>query len=82
MLAVARRRARGCARSRRFFALFLRTLEIMAPRDPWHARYRRTYDRPFTGCGCLYAILIVLLIWWIVSWFVPTAGWQGWHGSH
>ena len=51
----------------------------MAPQDPWHRRYWRTYNRPYRGCGCLWSILIALFIWWIVSWFVPGAGWQGWH---
>ncbi|HRW05470.1 MAG TPA: hypothetical protein P5121_10265 [Caldilineaceae bacterium] len=39
--------------------------------DPWHRRYWGYSNRPYSGCGCLYLILIFLLIWWVVSLFVP-----------
>jgi hypothetical protein len=42
-------------------------------RDPWHRRYWGYYNRPYSGCGCLYLILFCLLIWWIVSWWYPGA---------
>ncbi len=41
--------------------------------DPWHRRYWNTYNRPYGGCGCLYSILIILVLWWILSWFWPGA---------
>jgi hypothetical protein len=41
--------------------------------DPWHRRYWNAYNRPIAGCGCLYTILIILLIWWILSWIWPGA---------
>jgi len=46
------------------------------PYEPRRRRDWRTYDRPYTGCGCLYAILILLLIWWILSFLLaPARGW-------
>jgi len=41
--------------------------------DPWHRRYWNTYNRPYGGCGCLYTLLLILAIWWILSWFWPGA---------
>ena len=41
--------------------------------DPWHRRYWNTYNRPYGGCGCLYSILIILVLWWVLSWFWPGA---------
>lgn len=39
------------------------------PRDPWHRRYWGYYSRPYTGCGCLYTIIVIVLIWALLSWF-------------
>jgi hypothetical protein len=38
------------------------------PADPWHRRYWGYYNRPYGGCGCLYAIFLVLLVYFIMSW--------------
>lgn len=40
----------------------------------WYRRYYGYYDRPYAGCGCLWAIIIVLIIWWIIAW----GGWGDW----
>jgi hypothetical protein len=55
----------------------------MGPVDPIDSRpvYRRyweTYNRPYSGCGCLWGILIILLIIWLLSW---AFGWGGWWGG-
>ena len=34
---------------------------------PWHRRYWGYYDRPRAGCGCLYTLLVVMLIWAVFS---------------
>ena len=34
---------------------------------PWYRRYWGYYDRPRTGCGCLYTLLVVVLIWALFS---------------
>ncbi len=41
------------------------------PADPWHRRYWRTYNRPYSGCGCLYTLILLLLIWWLLSLWAP-----------
>ncbi len=47
------------------------------PVDPWYRRYWGYYNRPFAGCGCLWTILMVLLIWWLLSLlFAPLAFWR------
>jgi hypothetical protein len=37
------------------------------PLDPWYNRY----NRPYRGCGCLYAALILVLAWALVSMWIP-----------
>lgn len=62
----------------------LSPVSVMGPNDPidqraWHRRYWDTYNRPYPGCGCLWAIVVVLFIWWILSW---AFGWGwGWWGT-
>lgn len=41
------------------------------PPAPWYRRYWGYYNRPYTGCGCLYTLLIVVLLWFILSLFIP-----------
>jgi hypothetical protein len=53
-------------------------LSIMASADPiidpvtpprrGYRRYWDTYNRPYSGCGCLWIIIIVAFILWIISW--------------
>ncbi|MDP9378719.1 MAG: hypothetical protein M3Q29_00965 [Chloroflexota bacterium] len=46
------------------------------PRGPGYRRYYGYYNRPFTGCGCLYSLLIFLLFYWLFSLlFTPLAFW-------
>lgn len=46
---------------------------------PIHRRYWGYYNRPYSGCGCLWSILLILLVWWLLSWMF---GWGfGWWGS-
>lgn len=39
------------------------------PGDPWYRRYWGYYNRPNPGCGCLYTLLMFLLIYWVLSLF-------------
>lgn len=48
------------------------------PLDPWHRRYWRYYNRPFPGCGCLFTIIVILIIWWIIAAFAYTPARFGW----
>ncbi|MCC6175063.1 MAG: hypothetical protein IT305_07150 [Chloroflexi bacterium] len=45
------------------------------PPDPWHRRYYGYTNRPFSGCGCLYLLILLVLIWLFFSWLfaVPWA---------
>ncbi len=46
------------------------------PREPGYRRYYGYYNRPFGGCGCLYSILLFLLIYWLLSLILtPLAFW-------
>ena len=40
------------------------------PEGPWYRRRWAYVNRPYGGCGCLYAIAVVLAIWLILSLFV------------
>ncbi|MBW3632430.1 MAG: hypothetical protein KY456_05300 [Chloroflexi bacterium] len=44
-------------------------MAVPPPRDPWHRRYWGYYNRPFAGAGCLWTILMIILIWWVLSFF-------------
>jgi hypothetical protein len=45
-------------------------------RDPAYRRYWGYSNRPFAGCGCLYALLLFVLVWWLLSFlFPPFAFW-------
>jgi hypothetical protein len=39
---------------------------------PWYRRYWGYYNRPYTGCGCLYTVFLILVAWFILSWFIPA----------
>ncbi|MDQ4076830.1 MAG: hypothetical protein M3220_11375 [Chloroflexota bacterium] len=45
---------------------------------PGYRRYWGRYNRPYTGCGCLYTVLIIALLWLVCAWagFAP-AFWAG-----
>lgn len=39
------------------------------------ARYQRYWERynwPYTGCGFLWAAVLLLLIYWLLSWLFPS----------
>ena len=43
---------------------------------PWYRRYWGYYDRPRAGCGCLYTLLVVVLIWALFSMLItPLPFW-------
>jgi len=48
------------------------------PPDPWHRRYWGYYNRPFPGCGCLWVIIICIIIWWIIAAFAYQPARFGW----
>ncbi len=39
-------------------------------RYPAYRRYWGYVGRPYTGCGCLYSLLIFVLIWFVLSLFI------------
>ncbi len=48
----------------------------LPPRDPYYRRYWARSNRPYTGCGCLYPLLMLILVWWLLSFFfTPLAFW-------
>ncbi|HEX7359046.1 MAG TPA: hypothetical protein VF283_01005 [Bryobacteraceae bacterium] len=42
--------------------------EPLTPRPRGHRRYWGYYNRPYPGCGCLWILIILFIIWWIASW--------------
>ncbi len=48
------------------------------PLDPWHRRYWGYYNRPYTGCGCLWTIVVIVIIWWIIAAFAYPPARFGW----
>ncbi|HLH41276.1 MAG TPA: hypothetical protein VKX39_19160 [Bryobacteraceae bacterium] len=56
----------------------------MNPNDsdlPRHRRIWASYNRPYSGCGCLWTIIIILIIWWILSWIFGWGWGWGWGGT-
>jgi hypothetical protein len=53
----------------------------MVPNDPgppFYRRYWTTYNRPYSGCGCLWLIIVFFFIYWILSWiWFPNWRWWG-----
>lgn len=46
------------------------------PGRPWYGRYWGYYNRPRAGCGCLYTLTLLLVIYWLLSLvFTPLAFW-------
>jgi len=45
-----------------------------------YRRYWGYYNRPYAGCGCLWTIIIILIIWWIIAW--ASWGDYGWGWRH
>lgn len=49
--------------------------EPVPPADPWYRR--RYWVYPYPGCGCLWTLLMFMLIWWLLSLlFAPLAFWS------
>jgi hypothetical protein len=47
--------------------------------DPWHRRYWGYYNQPYGGCGCLWTLLLIIIIWWIIAlWRWPAARFGWW----
>ena len=42
-------------------------MAVPPPRDPWHRRYSGYYNRPFAGFGCLWTLLLIILVWFLLS---------------
>ncbi len=40
------------------------------PGGPWYRRRWAYANRPYGGCGCLYTIVLVLLVWFVLSLFI------------
>lgn len=37
------------------------------------------WDRPYSGCGCLWIIFIVIIVWWFIALaWEPARFGQGW----
>jgi hypothetical protein len=36
------------------------------------------WDRPYTGCGCIWAIFVIIIIWWIIAAFAYEPARFGW----
>jgi hypothetical protein len=41
--------------------------------DPHYRRFWRYYNRPYAGCGFLWTLLLLLLIWLVTSLFFPQS---------
>ncbi len=44
-------------------------MAVPPPRDPWHRRYWGYYNRPYSGFGCLWTFLLIILAWYVLSLF-------------
>lgn len=42
-------------------------MAVPPPRDPWYRRYWGYYNRPYNGFGCLWTILLFIIIWFLLS---------------
>ncbi len=45
---------------------------MAVPPDPWYRRYWGYYARPYPAFGCLYTILLIVLIWFVLSLFIDA----------
>ena len=41
------------------------------PGDPWYRRYWLASSRPFSGCGIVYLLLLVVIVVWLLSFAWP-----------
>lgn len=41
-------------------------------REPRYRRYWRYYNRPYPGFGCLYMLILFLLLWFLLSLIVDA----------
>jgi hypothetical protein len=48
------------------------------PVDPWHRRYWGYTNQPYPGCGCLWIVLVLIIIWWIIAAFAYPPARFGW----
>jgi hypothetical protein len=51
------------------------------PPDPWYRGYWGWgyYNRPYSGCSCLWVILVIVIVWWLIAWFwYPSARFGLW----
>lgn len=37
-----------------------------------HRRFWDYYNRPYVGCGFLWSLLLLLFIYWLLSWWFPS----------
>ncbi|GIV98377.1 MAG: hypothetical protein KatS3mg057_3034 [Herpetosiphonaceae bacterium] len=45
----------------------------MLPRSKfWYRRYGRSFIRPRPGCGCLYVLLLLALLYWLLALVFPV----------
>lgn len=49
------------------------------PGYPWYRRYWGYSNRPYGGCGCLWALLVFLLIWWLLAFLIPELAIWAWY---
>ena len=57
-------------------------LDPIPQRRPFYHRHWTTYNRPYSGCGCLWIVLVILFIWWICGWALGGGGFWGGYGTH
>lgn len=36
------------------------------------------WNRPYSGCGCIWAIFVIVIIWWIIASFAYEPARFGW----
>lgn len=41
-------------------------------RDARLRRYWRSYNRPYFGCGFLWTALLLMFVYWLLSWWFPS----------
>lgn len=54
----------------------------VTPRPRFYRRYWDTYNRPYSGCRCLWIIIIIAFIIWIISWGGGYHWWGGRSRNH
>jgi len=46
-------------------------MTILRTRGPWHRICWRSVKQRFAGAGCLYTLVLSLLIWWLLALILP-----------